>query len=229
MVKEVVNTPEGTASYPWLNTPDTKFGTPGNYKCGLVLDPAEAGVDSFIEKYNKFAEQAKADCIVQIEEALSEIPDNPKNKAKRQALQAIIDDIDEKFKDPLQPQYDDAGELTGKMILQCSSRASIPDKKTGGTISLKPDAYDATGNVMEEVPAIMGGARLRLKITLKNYFIPANKICGITKPNIHAFQVVKLTSGGAGGGFGAVEGGYVQEQKVEPSFDDEDLESAEYE
>ena len=230
MLKQVVNTPEGTASYPWLNTPDTKFGTPGNYSCNLVLDPSNPEADEFLKKYDAFVEKAKTDCIEQIQEHLDTIPDNPKNKAKRSEFLNMIDDIDACFKNPLAEEYDSEGELTGNMVLTCSSKAEFKDKKTGNTISLKPDAYDATGNVIKEgdVPQVGGGSKLRLKITLSNYFIPANKLCGIKKPNIHAFQIVQLASAGGGGGFGAVDGGYVQEQKVTPSFENEDQESAEY-
>lgn len=228
MIKETVFTPEGIASYPWLNTPDTKFGTPGNYTCGLVLDPgSDPTVDQFLDKYDKFMVKAKADCIQEIQEVVSEIPDNPKNKASRQALQDIIDNIDEHFKSPLVDQYDDAGELTGRKILNCSSKATFEDRRTGNIISLKPDAFDATGKKMEEPPAIMGGAILKLKIQLKNYFIKASKACGIAKPNIYAYQVKSLGGSGAGG-FGAMDGGYIQEIKIEPTFQDEEIESADY-
>ena len=229
MIKEVVFTPEGTASYPWLNTPDTAFGTPGSYKCGLVLDPsADPEVDKFLAKYESFKERAKADCIAEIQETLDTIPDNPKNKGARSTLLSLIEDIDNQFKEPLVDQYDDAGELTGRKILNCASKAEFKDKKTNTTICLKPDAFDATGKKMEEPPAIMGGAVLKLKIQFKNYFMNSNKTCGVAKPNIYAYQVKSL-GGSCAGGFGDMDGGYVQEQKVEPTFDDDDLESAEYE
>lgn len=35
-------TPKGTAKYPWLNTPDTKFNPDGDYKVTLVVPVAEA-------------------------------------------------------------------------------------------------------------------------------------------------------------------------------------------
>lgn len=34
--------PKGTASYPWLTKPDTKFSAEGSYKTGLVLSAEEA-------------------------------------------------------------------------------------------------------------------------------------------------------------------------------------------
>ena len=230
MVKLEKNTPKGIASYPWLNTPDIKFGTPGHYKCQLVLDPAsDPEVDVFVADYNKFVEKAKADCVEQINEAIEAIPDNPKNKAKRKELLSLVDNIEEEFKNPLSEQYDDEGELTGKLVLDCRSNAEWINPKDNMRVDLKPRAFDATGNLISEPPMVKGGSTLRLSINLSNYFMPSNKICGIAKPKIKAYQIIKKSSGGGGGGgFGAEEGGYVQEQKVAPSFDDVDTDSAEY-
>lgn len=221
--------PRGIASYPWLNTPDTKFGTPGTYKVDLVLDPgSDPEVDAFLDFYEKFKAKCKVDIIEEVNEKLSSIPDNPKNAKARKELQDLIDNIDTECGDPLKDQYDDAGELTGKKILSCKSNANFVDKKTGQVIDLKPSAYDAKGNYMEEPPMIKGGSELRLILNFSHYFMASNKTCGISKPKISSYQVIKLSSGGGGDSFGAVDGGYVQEQKVVPSFEDLDEESSDY-
>ena len=233
MIKEIINTPQGIARYPWLNTPDTKFGSPGDYKTGLIMDPSQAsGYDAFATKYASFKKRAMADCVEQIQAALDEIPDTPQNKAKRAKFSGMISNIDEVFKDPLTDEYDDTGNLTGSKILDCKSKAEWKDPKSGNVISFKPEQYDSTGKPMESEVMISGGTVLCMKVTLSNYFIPATGICGIAKPKIHACQVIKLSSSGsAGGGFGAVDGGYVSEAKVTPSLPEEPeaFESADYE
>ena len=222
-------TPVGTASYPWLNVPDTKFGAPGDYKVDLVLDPgSDPEVDAFLAFYEKFLVKAKADIIEEVREKLSEIPDNPKNKKSRAEFQNLIDNIDEECGNPLKDQYDDAGELTGKKILSCKSKAEFTDRKTNQTISLKPSAYDASGKYIEDPPLIKGGSTLKLIVNLSHYFMASNKTCGISKPKISSYQILKLSSGGGGDSFSAVEGGYVQEEKVVPTLDDFDEESSEY-
>lgn len=53
--------PAGTAQYPWLNKPDTKFNPDGEYKCNLeIKDPQEiAKITSFLDEQHE-ASVAKA-------------------------------------------------------------------------------------------------------------------------------------------------------------------------
>jgi hypothetical protein len=54
-------TPKGTAQYPYLNKPDTKFNPDGDYKCKLELDAADASeIIAFLdEQVEKSVELAK--------------------------------------------------------------------------------------------------------------------------------------------------------------------------
>lgn len=51
-----ITTPKGTAQYPWLNTPDTKFSEHGDYKVNLIV-PADQAKD-FVAKVTAARKQA---------------------------------------------------------------------------------------------------------------------------------------------------------------------------
>ena len=88
--RKTIVTPVGTAVYPWLNTPDTRFGEP-TFKVNLRLEGEEA--KAFIAQVDAIKEEAKAhlgvnDLVVPIVPALdddkNEIPGafDVKTKAK---------------------------------------------------------------------------------------------------------------------------------------------------
>ena len=94
--RKTVVTPVGTAVYPWLNTPDTRFGEP-TYKVNLRLEGEEA--KAFIAQVDAIKEEAKAhlgvnDLVVPIVPALDDdkqpIPGafDVKTKAKAHFKQA---------------------------------------------------------------------------------------------------------------------------------------------
>lgn len=67
---ERYTTPKGTAKYPWLSTPDTKFNPDGEYKTSLVLPLEEA--DTIMQ----FLDEQMAKSIAQAKK------DNPGKKVK---------------------------------------------------------------------------------------------------------------------------------------------------
>ncbi len=226
MFKVKKKSPKCKASYPWLNTADTKFGTPGHYKVNLVINPSQAEESAkYLEDYEKMLASAKADTIIKIQEKIATIPQNAKNKAKIDSFQNLITNIDTEFKHPLKEEYDDMGELTGNMILECRTKAKIVTKE-GETIDMKPKAYDATGAHIPEPPSVFAGSVIRVINTFDNYFMDSNATCGVAKAKINGYQIISLSTGSGGSDFGAEEGGYVQEQKVTPTLDD--LESDDY-
>lgn len=91
---ERYTTPKGTAKYPWLNTPDTKFNPDGEYKTSLVLPLEEADtIMQFLdEQLAKSIAQAKkdnpgkkvkeADAPYSVNEETGELSINFKLKAK---------------------------------------------------------------------------------------------------------------------------------------------------
>ena len=226
MFKVKKKSPKCKASYPWLNTADTKFGTPGHYKVNLVINPAQDEESAkYLEDYEKMLVTAKADCIEKIKEKISTIPANAKNKAKIDSFKNLISNIDTEFKHPLKEEYDDMGELTGNMILECRTKAQITTRE-GEVSDMKPKCYDATGAYLDQPPAIYAGSVLRLVNTFDNYFMDSNATCGVAKAKINGVQIISLSAGSGGSDFGVEDGGYVQEQKVTPTLDD--LESDEY-
>jgi hypothetical protein len=57
--QEAFTTPIGTAHYPWVNTPSTKFVPEGEYSCGLILTKEEG--DAIILKLTPLLEEANAE------------------------------------------------------------------------------------------------------------------------------------------------------------------------
>jgi len=50
---KVLFTPKGTAKYPWLFKPDTRFDEEGVYHMGLLLDPKDPEVATFLASIKK--------------------------------------------------------------------------------------------------------------------------------------------------------------------------------
>ena len=53
--EEAITTPIGTAQYPWVNTPSTKFVPEGEYSCGIILTKQEG--ESIIKKIQPILEK----------------------------------------------------------------------------------------------------------------------------------------------------------------------------
>jgi hypothetical protein len=92
-------TPKGTALYPWLSTPDTKFSEEGEYKVNLVLSKEDA-----------------LPILKQINEVYAENISAETKKANGKEVK--------KAPPPWAEQRDEAGEPTGNIILRFKSKAA---------------------------------------------------------------------------------------------------------
>lgn len=190
---------KGTASFPRLNEPDTKFDAAGNYNTKLILS-AEDG-----ERLSKRFDVMRAACVAEQEK---------KNEGK----------APRENDHPLNPEYDEDGNETGNWVLSAKMKASGISKKTQKPWSRKLPIFDADGKPTNT--RITGGSEVILAVDPISYAVAGKEkgkpivTCGVSL-RLEAVQIIKLGGGGrdaSGYGFGAVEGGYVASDDDEPTM-----------
>jgi len=157
--------PKGTAVYPWLNRPDTKFSDDGEYKVTLKI-PAEQAQD-LIAKLDKMLEDYQA-------EQASKDP-----KVGRFTANAPYDE-----------EMDDNGNLTGNYLFKFKQKAKV-HTKDGRTIDMKVALFDASRTPTQA--QVGGGSELKIAATIWPYVMPATKSVGLSlRPS--AVQIISLVS-----------------------------------
>lgn len=215
--------PKGTAVYPRLNKPDTKFKAEGVFSTRLVV-PGNA-VEDLIKTIDAEAEAALADTLQKLEEKVATAKGKDLVKAKASLEKMTAGPL------PYDPEYDDEGNETGNYVFSFKTNATYTDKKTGKTIHKKVTMFDAKGAKMEgKQPDIWGGSVLRVNYTIAPYSNAAANNAGVSL-RINAVQVIELVSSGGGNagsyGFGEEEGYSAAEDNPSGgTFDDESSGSA---
>lgn len=221
---------KGTAKFPKLNEPDTKFKREGEYAVKLIGKLSDPAVAALIAKLKPLHEAA----VAQAETEFAKLPIK-----SRKALEA------KNIKSPaVNPFYsetydEETEEPTGEVEFKFSVPASgeiKTGKYAGSTFVRRPGLFDAKGKelvkpvefkILEENqrketfakragPAIWGGSVIKVSFEVPlspeetpGYFVPATGACGISLRML-AVQVIELVSGGArnaaGYGFGEEEG-----------------------
>lgn len=176
-------TPVGTAIFPRLTTPDTKFNPEGVYTCKIRLDGADA--DSFALMVQDFLKEA-----AEVAKAVH----GP--KLRPGAFH------------PTPPAKDEDGnEIPGSITVNFKMKASGTNK-AGKSWTNKPVVVDAAKNPVTEL--VFGGSKVRVAGEMAAYYTPSIGL-GVSF-RLHAVQVVELvTSSGAGRGadaFDVVEDGF---------------------
>lgn len=199
-------TPEGTAVFPKLNAPDTKFKPEGEFQCKLRLtaEESEALIADIEAQLQAYWPTAKAE----LEEKVANAKDGP-TKAKAKKALAEMKEADKPYK----PAYDDDGNETGEYEFNFKMPASwLKDKgkATEKKMPLRPDIFDAKGKKLAAPPEIWGGSRLIVAGEFRPFSMPIG--VGISL-RLNAVQIIELSSGGgardAGAyGFGARDDGY---------------------
>lgn len=183
-------TPVGTAVYPWLNTPDTKFKAAGEYKTNLVLSAEDAAAlkELVDREVNAKLEATK----VQLNEDLKSATDGKKKAAIKKALTEL------KPSYPYKDAVDDEGEPTGDIEFTFKTGATVKDAKTGEIKSRTVPLYDAKKNEMSD--SVYGGSRIKVAYELFPFY---TSIAGAgVSLRIRAVQVIDLVTGGSGGSYG---------------------------
>lgn len=209
-----LNTPTGIASYPHLTTPDEYMGSKA-YKTKLLINASE---EDFRAKVDAFIAKSKEEALSKATEALEALDPEAKSPKAQKAYKSafdLVETIKNEYRSPIEDEYNDQDEPTGRYILTTKSKDGFTDRKTGEFISLAPKFYDAAAQPMADRPLIKGGSKLNLMITLVAYAAGAGIGAGVTC-RINAVQIIKLSGGGSGGG----EGGFSAQEgySAEPAF-----------
>lgn len=184
----------GTASFPRLNEPDTKFDAAGVFNTKLILS-AEAAAP-LVARFDKM----RADEIARQAEIA-------------QGKKPMVNDH------PLNPEYDESGAETGNWVLSCKMKASGISKKTGKAWSRQVPIFDSKGKPTSI--RVVGGSEIICSIEPITYAVAGKEkgkptvTCGVSL-RLEAVQLIR-TSGArdaSGFGFGEVEGGYVAEDNA---------------
>lgn len=201
---EKIITPKGTAKFPYLTTPDTKFKATGTYVVEVVVKKADC--EQLLAKLEKLTDEAFKDAQEQLKAKMTEGSGADKAKAKK-AL------ADLKRQSPIKPVYDDEGNESDDLIgLKFSMDAQFTDKKSGATRTMTPDLVDAKGNKHPANVPIYSGSQIKVGGKVAPFFVKDG--AGV-KLRLEAVKVLQLVTAGGGGasayGFDDEEEGYVAE------------------
>lgn len=212
--------PRGTAIYPKLNKPDTKFDAAGVFdtKVAISADASDGVIGKELVNLETVLERLTAlrDEFVEAKRQELAASSDPKNKAKAKNL---------KVKDIGEPGLDDDGNENGSHVFKAKMKASGV-KKDGSPWTRKPLLFDAKNKKLaDNSPPIYGGSVIKVAVSAMPYYAATDNAIGVTL-YLEAVQVIELVSAGgnkSGAGFGfGVEDGYEAEAPDEntPFSDD---------
>ncbi len=141
-----ITTPVGTASYPYLTRPDTKFNPDGEYRVGLILPASEA------KSLIKTIDEAMTDSL---KEAKAENP--KKSKKMKQA------------NPPYAELTDDEGNETGEVQINFKQKALIKPKN-GQPFEKRPALFDSKGVPLPSNITIGSGSKLKVSFEIHPYY-----------------------------------------------------------
>ena len=162
-------TPKGTAVWPKLITPDTKFNPEGEYSVKIRLPVADSQdlikqLEGLRDEYQ--TEQAKTD-----------------SKIVRYDVASVYE-----------AEEDDNGDLTGFNLFKFKQNAKIK-LRDGSTRDMKVAIYDS--NKQPTTTEVTGGSTIRVAANVFCYAMPSTKRVGVSlRPS--AVQVIELASGFGG-------------------------------
>jgi hypothetical protein len=185
--RETFVTPKGTAVYPWLNKPDTKFSPEGEYKVTLKIPTSEA--EDLISRLTGIAEDYHEELI----------KTDPKSKHLRMNF-------------PWEEEMDDQGNVTGNYLFKFKQKANITGKD-GSSYSMNVALFDAKRNPSSSL--VGGGSEIKVAATVWPYKMNSTKTVGLSlKPT--AVQIINLVSVGGGSAASMFndEDGFVEDIKT---------------
>lgn len=176
--------PFGTGQHLWVNKPDTKFNDAGVFKAPILLTGAKA---------QKFKEEVDAQAQAFFDEITADM--TPGERKKWSVYY------------PYEELEDDQGEKTGAIVFHFKQNATIK-LRDGTTKTVKIGIQDSAGKDMHK--PLFFGTELRTMFAYRAIKMVSTKQAG-ARLDFSMVQVIKLGTGSGGKGFGAVEGGYVDE------------------
>lgn len=204
MAKKLLTSPRGTAVYPHLNQPDTRFKAEGQYKIGLRLESEDPATQKFCQAIDAAMAQAVAT-------AREDNKDNPKVLKK-------VKPCEDK---PYKIELDDDDNETGYTVFNFKMTASGMSKKTGKPFTMKPALFDGQGEPLDAETKVGGGSIVRVSYEIAEFFVA--KIGAGVSLRLSGVQVIKLVEWGVGN---AASHGFTP---VEDEMEDEDGEDEEEE
>lgn len=198
-------TPKGVAKFPFLNRPNTRFKEEGEYSVNLVLNPADEGVQEFLQQLEELTEKA-------VEKAKNDLIAAGK-KAKAKNVTARL---------PYRNEEDDEGDETGNVEIKFRQRAK-GKTKDGREFEITIPLFDAAGQPMSK--DIYGGSIIRINFTPNPYYVASTGEAGVSLL-INAVQVIELRTRSTDASFFGFEQeeGYVESTE---SGEDENEDSGE--
>ena len=186
------NAPYGLLKYPWIVKPNTKFNPDGVFQCKLVLPQDKA--KGLIELINGATDTY-----------FNEVYNSTKKKDQGKLFK----------KYPYNAEYDSEEVETGNIEFKfkCAKRVTTTD---GKEYTFKVNVFDKYNAPIPEDTFIATGSKGIINFSMRNYFVVATGMVGVTL-QLNAVQVRELITGGATAeafGFEAEEG----EEEV-PPFD----------
>jgi hypothetical protein len=199
-----VMTPPGVLVFPKLVAPDEYKGKKSySAKIRLSAEDSEVLIERIEAELKAYWPIAKAEYETKIAEAKT-------GKQKAEAKKALEEmaEAEKSYK----PAYDDDGNETGEYEFNFKMPDHFISTKDKKMVYLKPDLFDAKGNLLKNPPEIWGGTTACVAGELRPYNMPIG--VGISL-RLKAVQIIELRSAGSGGdrsasgyGFGAREDGY---------------------
>ena len=207
--KRSFTAPAGTAKFPHLNTPDTKYDEDGVYKVDIVMDSGSSEAQELIALIDNYVDEA-------VEEKKGELKPAAAKKLESHT--------------PYFMEEDDEGEQTGRVVFRFKANYQFKDQKTGNIIYRTITMFDAKGGKpLKNPPFVRGGSVLKIASKISNpWYNPQTKSAGVTL-YIQAVQILELGQGGGGGdasgfGFGEEEDfdGVGESESEAAGFTDDD-------
>lgn len=195
--KVTFTTPKGTAVFPALTRPDTKFDELGSYKADIRIPAQEA--QGLIKKVEGFylAHIGKAH------------PKNPESGNKN-ALYYV--------------ERDEDGNLNGNVVFKIRVKNKI--NKGGELWDRKPNLFDAKGHKVELTTPVWGGSEIKVNAEVYAWSNGATKGISLQPNAVQIIKLVTGTKGGAADaatyGFGEEEGFTADEAEAGSPFSADD-------
>jgi len=176
--KSTIVTPPGTAQYPYLCEPDTRWDEDGHYKVNLIL--AATAAEPIITHAQKLID-------VFYKEKLAELKKGD-GKAKAKAKTLAV-------KEPFEVHYDSEGDETSDVVLKFKTKAKIKDKKTGQLKDKKVPLYDGKKQPIKHSLNVGPGSLLRVNATPSVWYMGKDNCVGCTF-YLNAAQILELVEYG---------------------------------
>jgi len=192
-------TPQGELTWAFISEPTSNFNEDGmEYRCTLAVPTGTAS--PMITELEKVFEANLA-----YQKKL-----NPKAAARQDR--------------PWEPETDDVGVETGRMLFKFKLPAQVTRKRDGKAFDFRPDVYDSEGKLLvgDAIPNIGGGSVVLVSSECRGYNAQG---CGV-KLGLKGVQIIELrefinTSDAQGHGFTPIDGGYVHETAFDTATSDD--------